>query len=475
MITNDDFLEELDLSINRDISGSVVPTLLIYLVISNLLLTFARFHDLSGLQFLGAIKMPIIICLITAFYSLTVISKKWTFDLNWMLLFLIVEALRAFVGFFVFPNLVVNDAAQAYTWRDLLLYFISIMIPISLTFAYGRTLRALVNLLFFCGFVLSIWGITHSGHGPGGHLGDENDLCLVLVFLLPFAFLFSALSPNKFKKLIGLFFSVICILGIVSTQSRGGFLGLVAAIFFQFTLSKNKLKWLLGAALIAIASLPFVPEQYYKEIKSIRTDSTAKTGTIDERFRTWQNIFRMWKDPRNTLTGVGLGNSRWMMKYYEEVGSGVINKSLAGRASHSFYFQVLGDLGLWGILFFSMNTYHSLTGLFKVKREVIKVQNEFSLCSAKLKNIFDKNDQNEHTHFLNIIKKMDNELKFITLLSSAMLSGWFGFLASATGISVSYYPTFWLMLSFSTAIYSYWSKLEISSKSIISKCQTLMA
>jgi hypothetical protein len=75
-------------------------------------------------------------------------------------------------------------------------------------------------------------------------------------------------------------------------------------VFFQFWYSPRKVRWILGAFFLGVCSLPFIPEKYYKEIKSIGVESQAGTGTIQERFDTWSYIYKMWKDPRNMFTGV---------------------------------------------------------------------------------------------------------------------------------------------------------------------------
>ena len=137
-------------------------------------------------------------------------------------------------------------------------------------------------------------------------------------------------------------------------------------VIFQFILSKSKIKWLLGAGIVFLLSTPFIPQEYYDEVFSIGKELSAKKNvdsTIDERFRTWEMVIRMWKDPKNTVFGVGLENSRWNFGDYQDAGSGTIRNSLVGRATHSSYFQVLGDLGIWGILFFSTIIYITIKQL----------------------------------------------------------------------------------------------------------------
>lgn len=444
--------EILEKELRRYTSGNSVSSAVIYLTIANLAFNFMRFHDFTGMQVLGIVRLPITTSILAGIVSAGFLSNKWPFQLKMMFFFSLFELVRLLAGFFAFPNLVLNDAWQFNTWRDVNLYLFGIMVPFAFGFSYSNHLKRLIGYYTLAAIMLSIWGITHSGHGPGGHLGDENDLCLVLIFLLPFAFLYTTIKTNSVKKLIGVFAGVMSILGIVATQSRGGFLGFVAVVFFQFILSRKKIKWIFGAAFVTLVSLPFIPAQYYKEIESIGTDAKANTGTIDERFRTWEMVIRMWKDPRNTAIGVGLENSRWNFKNYQDAGSGITKKSLLGRATHSTYFQILGDMGVWGIIFFVSLLYVSLNQLRTVKKATKTVLKEIDqINSRKLAS---------SAGYGNVFVDLEKEVQFVAGISIAMLSSWFGVLAAALGISTAYYPTLWMMFAMTASIKIYWEKID---------------
>lgn len=439
--------ENVEYKIKKIIFASNISTSVVYFTILNLVFNFLRFHDFTGMSFLGKMRLPIFFTIITGITALNLVSSTKPIQLVLFLYFLLFEALRTVVGHIVLPDFVLNDAWQFNTWRDLIMYLFAIVIPISMGFADRRNLNRLITLFTISGFALTLWGITHSGRGPGGHLGDENDLCLVLIFLLPFSLLYSSSKKNYFAKLFGLTSGILLILGIVATQSRGGFLGFVALVFFQFVLSNKKIKWIAVACFVALVSLPFVPKQYYAEINSISTEAKTNSGTIDERLRTWKMVMRMWQDPKNMPFGVGLENSKWNFKNYQEPGSGETIKSLAGRATHSLYFQILGDLGIWGIVFFITCFYICIKQLRQVKREAIECSNNLIKLESRAEN-------------RSLITLLHDEVRFVIAFSIALLSSWFGVLAAAVGISVAYYPTLWIMMSVTAALYSYWQKLN---------------
>ncbi len=435
---------------------------LVFFVILNLLLNFARFHDFSGFTFLGKIRMPIMSSLICIAFAFTLLGN-WTKQLKVVLFFLVVEVLRTIIGFLVLPDFVVNDGWQYNTLRDMSLNFFGMMLPITLGFKFRKNIEQLLTFFTFASLILSAWVISHGGRGPGGHIGDENDVCLVLVFLMPFSFCFFKVGKSFLKKIFGLSSGLVCLVAIVATSSRGGFLGLAVIVLLQFLLSKKKVKWILGAFISFLLVSPFIPKEYYEEVFSIGTELSAEKNedsTIDERFRTWSMVIRMWKDPKNTFFGVGLENSKWNFKDYQDAGSGTTRNSLAGRSTHSTYFQVLGDLGVWGVLFFFVVIYITVKQLMLVSKSSKQAMNTFKLLASREKNEFTK-----------LFNSINYDLNFINLISTSCIISWFGVFAAALGISVAYYPTLWLMISFSSVVFLYWTSLE----KVIVKLKTLEA
>src|SRR5690606_741314 len=120
--------------------------------------------------------------------------------------------------------------------------------------------------------------------GPEGFLGDENDCGLMIAFLLPFA-LFTYPYYKRFWSRF-LIIVAICLMfaGIVATNSRGTFIGVVCTSFFAFLYSKNKLALIILSFIGVLAAIPFLPSDYYDEVKSI---VQIGEGTALSRFEYW--------------------------------------------------------------------------------------------------------------------------------------------------------------------------------------------
>lgn len=423
---------------------------LVFFTILNLFFTVMRFQDFSGMGFLGSIRLPVVLIFVAIILVLPMLSRQWLKPMKLMLVFLVFEAVRGVFGYIVFENLVRNDAWQINILQTIFQYVFSMVFPLVFCFSNGFQLRKLIKVLLFMGFALGLWSLTHGGMGPGGYLGDENDNCFALVALLPLPFVYYSITNNILSRLLCLGTGLMLTLGVAATNSRGGFIGFSLVIIFQFLLSRRKAKWIASAFFLALVALPMIPQKYWNEIYSIKTEAKSNDGTIHERMETWTFITRMWLDPKNTLTGVGLENSRWNLGDYEDSDSGISKRSLAGRAAHSMYFQILGDLGIWGIYIMGGIILISINQLRQVRKQAKKISN--LLYSDSLAEKREKLGP--------LLSSVTSELKFVDLLSAAVLCSWLGALGAGVGVSVAYYPILWLLAGFSMAIYLYWTRIR---------------
>ena len=92
---------------------------------------------------------------------------------------------------------------------------------------YDKLIKLWLNLFIF----LAIFGILNKGVGVGGFIGDENDFCMAMNMVLPFA-LFGIFSANGKSKKIYFLFLICLYLSSILTYSRGGFVGLASVMIY---------------------------------------------------------------------------------------------------------------------------------------------------------------------------------------------------------------------------------------------------
>jgi len=141
----------------------------------------------------------------------------------------------------------------------------------------------------------------------GGMFGNSNDLALFLVIITPISIVLGLASKYKISKLLYFVAAGLMIAGNFVTQSRGGFLGLIAmvAVLIWKLGRKQRLKSILISSVIGASIITLAPGNYWLRILSIFVSSLDPVGSSD--LRTEVLIQSIWVTLRNPL-GIGIGN-----------------------------------------------------------------------------------------------------------------------------------------------------------------------
>lgn len=188
-------------------------------------------------------------------------------------------------------------------------------------------------------FVFTTGGEFHVLGPQGSVIADNNNLGLALLMALPLANYLRAQSKSKILSLGLLLGMAAVIVAIVGTYSRGAMLGMAALGLFAFFRVRNKLLYLILAAIVIVPVLYFMPEQYIERLHSI-SDYNAD-ASFQGRVDAWRVAFLAAID--HFPVGVG---------FYGPQLDIVFNRYLPGvesHAAHSIYFQVLGENGFVGL------------------------------------------------------------------------------------------------------------------------------
>lgn len=164
----------------------------------------------------------------------------------------------------------------------------------------------------------------------GGMFVDSNNLALHLVVFAPLALVLGLASRNKFLKLIYFASASLMVGGCLVTQSRGGFLGLLAGsavIVWKFG-RRRPIKTILLASVLALLLVIVAPGNYGTRIMSIIDPSLDSYGSSLERRDVLERSIIVTL--RNPL-GIGIGN-------FPVVG-------IRNLQTHNAYTQVSSELG----------------------------------------------------------------------------------------------------------------------------------
>lgn len=432
-------------------SGAFAQSLLLI----NFVVLFLRPNDVVAA--IGAIRLPMIISIICMFTLLPVLNQAKPFAMKVLLIFIGVECFRLVVGYYIFEDFVVNDFWQAQTLKDLGLQYFGLVFPMMFYFRNGRAFRRLSKAWWLVAFLLPIYVITHGGTGPGGFLGDENDVGLAILFFMSpiIAQLFETKTGGT-KKFLKLLACLVTFVAVVVTNSRGTFVGLVAVLSYFFWLSRRKISILLLLIAVLAIATPFIPDSYIKRLSSI---ADTNKGTAEIRRYYWTLAWKVFVDPKNILTGVGLENTRYSIGKYEDPDELKRRPGSAGRSVHSIYFQLLPDLGVWGITIVGLLVFRAQRSNSRFIRLTKYSLRELSEIESRLKRQLSLEGGTERALQLNrsleIVTNVSAETSYLRGWLLGMNVGLIAIFSAGAFISVLYYPMLWVAIGLSAGLSFY--------------------
>lgn len=195
----------------------------------------------------------------------------------------------------------------------------------------------------------------------GAFLGDGNDLALSLDIIIPLCLYLLLDARKRLHKLLWLGALLVLVAGVVSTQSRGGTLGLAAVGIYWWWRSQRKFQTAALATVIVVLILALAPGAYFDRMSSI---GDTQEGSAQGRITAWRVATRMALD--SPLFGVG--PAHFGVKFGTEyrppdfVGSGM--------NAHSLYFLALGELGFPGLILIVWLIGHNLAANRRLAQQV---------------------------------------------------------------------------------------------------------
>lgn len=263
-------------------------------------------------------------------------------------------------------------------------------------------LRVFMKCWIFLAIYIAVNGIRGSGIAGSAFLEDENDVSLLINMMLPFALCLFVYERHIKMRLVYLTTALLCVAGIVSSRSRGGFLGMIAVLTVIWLASPRKVLSLVLVSVLAFGVFLVSDQKYWDRMSTIEK---TEEGTAKERTDSWHAGWEMFKDHP---FGVGPGNFPIRFPEYQP---DTMKRSMWGRQAHSLWFTLLPELGIPGLLLY------------------------LSLLWLNLRDLW----------FLRRLSKETDNYRFAYFLSLAFMASLVGYFVSGTFLSVLYYPHYWYL------------------------------
>jgi probable O-glycosylation ligase (exosortase A-associated) len=342
---------------------------------------------------------------------------KWQSTNILLVLFLLHGAISSFMG--IDPNPLNEDRlvffAKGVTFCLLMPYFINTrwrVHALLVMIALGLGAHGVIEGLKY----ISSAGVHRVGGIPNSSLSDNNLFAVGMVMVIPIMIYLSQYSRNKLVAMgyaIAALLTVLCVLG---TNSRGGFLGLAAVGGWLFLTTRKKFRAMLFIVAGCIVVYYFAPDVWFERMSTI--NSADEDASFMGRIAAWRISSAIAL--ANPLFGGGFHavEIQWIWDLYREAPNLLPfvpqqDIPLLAKASHSIYFQVLGDMGFIGMALFVA----ILTNAFWVARDI-------RCLAAK---------REEHEWLVDLAK-----LIMVSLVA---------YMVSGGGVGLAYYELSWILLS----------------------------
>lgn len=220
------------------------------------------------------------------------------------------------------------------------------------------TVLIVVAGLGFHGIVDGLKMITSGGahiiYGvPRSTLSDNNLYALGMVMLLPLTLYMAKYSVHHWVRWGFLATFGLCVLTVLGSNSRGGFLALAILGVWYWLTSPRKLLSTVFVAIVAMGVVQFAPDRWFDRIETIK--EADQDSSFLGRVAAWKVSINIAND--NPFFGAGFDATQvgpiWeQYKYAPNLIDISIPKEMTFKAAHSNVFQVMGDLGYLGLFIF---------------------------------------------------------------------------------------------------------------------------
>lgn len=227
--------------------------------------------------------------------------------------------------------------------KELLFALVTICLTTNRVRAHALLWVMAVSIGFY-GLYGGIGSILHGGNAlffgpPDTAIYNNNDIGAGLLVALPLMNYVRMQSAGRWIRLGWLITMAASFFAIVSTYSRGAFLGLVAVSIFLSLKSRNRIVTSSIVLFTLVAALAFMPAKFTERMRTLET--YQQDGSAMSRITIWGVAIRVALDHPLVGGGFGVTESQSVVNQYKP--------GFAMHAVHNVFLGVLAENGFIGL------------------------------------------------------------------------------------------------------------------------------
>jgi probable O-glycosylation ligase (exosortase A-associated) len=179
-----------------------------------------------------------------------------------------------------------------------------------------------------------VWGPLQS------YIADNNAIAAAIVMTIPLMRYLQVTTPHRAVRWALVLMMVLCGIAVLGTYSRGAFLAVWAMLLFLWWKSRQKLAFLVVAAIVIPFALSVMPEQWYSRMETIKEYQLDTSANM--RLNSWATMLNLAKDRPLVGGGLEVATPEVYARYSPDF-------RFPPQVAHSIYFQALGEHGFVGL------------------------------------------------------------------------------------------------------------------------------
>jgi len=208
----------------------------------------------------------------------------------------------------------------------------------------------------------------------GGPIGDPNFFAQIMVVITPMALERLLHERTIIRRGLALWSLLVCVLSILFTYSRGGFLAITVAMAIFFLIYPPRFYQVPFLIISFLAILVFSPPQYIDRIFSLGglLPSPGSVRMLDSSLseRATLNLVSLEMIKSNPLLGVGLNNYGSVFnEYAKRIGADI---GLNYASAHDLYIEVVTETGFFGLTAFMTIVVSSVVLVWKTRKKFLQ-------------------------------------------------------------------------------------------------------
>ncbi len=300
--------------------------------------------DLTAVKYLGSA------CLAYALWHLA-ITHRWpafmsTPQARWFL-FLVLWAAGSYL---IYGPHLPWDQSPILSYISFLLLFIITLSIVDNWRRLEHVLWAIIGADALASlYILREWQKYHAvfvDFRPGWVTGDPNYFTASALIGLPLALVFCGAFATRWKRLLAGGAGILMLVAIALAASRGGMLGLGAAVVF-LAWRRRRLRLLIALSLLTLPILIVWPNS---PLNRLLHPTFSDRQSTDMRLALWQAGMRMIAE--HPVTGIGLGNFKFEVQQYAAG-----HKNL-DHIAHNAYMEIAAEMGLPALAAYLLLLYY---------------------------------------------------------------------------------------------------------------------